>query len=44
MQRSLLYYFIKCDNMAFLHVEKVVRDVFEAKYYIWTRCSEAKLL
>ena len=30
--------------MAFLHLVKVVRDVFEDKCQIWTRCSEAKLL
>ena len=27
-QSSLLYYFIKCVYMAFLHLVKVVRDVF----------------
>ena len=27
LQSSLLYYFIKCDYMAFLHLVKVVRDV-----------------
>ena len=32
LQGSLLYYFIKCDYMAFLHLVKVVRDVFEDKY------------
>ena len=30
--------------MAFLHLVKVVCDVFEDKCEIWTRCSEAKLL
>ena len=30
--------------MAFLHLAKVVRDVFEDKCQIWTRCSEAKFL
>ena len=30
--------------MAFLHIVKVVRDVFEDKCQIRTRCSEAKLL
>ena len=30
--------------MAFLHRVKVVRDVFDDKCQIWTRCSEAKLL
>ena len=44
IQSSLLYYFIKCDYIAFLHLVKVVRDVFEDKCHIWTRCSEAKLL
>ena len=29
--------------MAFLHLVRVVRDVFEDKCQIWTRCSEAKL-
>ena len=29
--------------MAFLHLVKIVRDVFENKCQIWTRCSEAKL-
>ena len=44
LQSSLLYYLIKCDNLAFLHSVKVVRDVFEDKCQIWTRLSEAKLL
>ena len=44
LQSSLLYYFIKCNNMAFLHLVKVVRYVFEDKCQIWTRCSKAKLL
>ena len=30
--------------MAFLYLVKVVRDVFEDKCQIWTRCSEAKRL
>ena len=30
--------------MAFLRLVKVVRDVFEEKCQIWTRCSEAKFL
>ena len=30
--------------MVFLHLVKIVRDVFEDWYQIWTRCSEAKLL
>ena len=30
--------------MAFLHLVKVVRDIFEDKCQILTRCSEAKLL
>ena len=30
--------------MAFLHLVKVVRDIFEDKFQISTRCSEAKLL
>ena len=30
--------------MAFLHLTKVVRDVYEDKCQIWTRCSEAELL
>ena len=30
--------------MAFLHLVKVVRDVFEYKCQIWTLFSEAKLL
>ena len=30
--------------MAFLHIVKVVHDVFEDKCQIWTWCSEAKLL
>ena len=30
--------------MTFLHLVKVVRDVFEDKCQIWTRCSEAELL
>ena len=30
--------------MAFLHLVKVVRDVFEVQCQIWTLCSEAKLL
>ena len=29
--------------MALLHLVKVVRDVFEDKYQIWIRLSEAKL-
>ena len=29
IQSCLLYYFIKCNYMAFLHLVKVVRDVFE---------------
>ena len=28
LQSCLLYYFIQCDYMAFLHLVKVVRDVF----------------
>ena len=43
LQSSLLYYFIKCDYIAFFHLVKIVRDVFEDKCRIWTRCSEAKL-
>ena len=39
LQSSLLYYFIKCDNMAFLRFVKVVRDVFEDICQIWTRFS-----
>ena len=31
LQRSLLYYFIKCDNMTFLHWVKDVRDFCEEK-------------
>ena len=30
--------------MTFLHLVKIVRDMFEDKCQIWTRCSEAKLL
>ena len=44
LQSSLLYYFIKCVYMVFLHPTKVVRDMFEDKCQIWTRCSEAELL
>ena len=44
LQSSLLNYFIKCDYMAFLHLVKVVRDVFEDKCQIGTRCNEAMLL
>ena len=42
LQSSLLYYFIKCDNMAFSHLVKVVPDVLEDKCQMWTRCSDAK--
>ena len=31
LQSGLLHYFIKCDYVAFLHLVKVVRDVFEYK-------------
>ena len=41
---SLLYYFIKWDYMAFMHLVKVMRDVFEDKCHIWTRFSEVKVL
>ena len=44
IQSSLLYYFIRCDNMTFLHLVKVVRDVFEYKCQILILFSEAKLL
>ena len=42
LQSSLLCYLIKCDYMTFLHLVKVVRDVFEDKCQTWTRWSEAK--
>ena len=44
LQSSLLYHFIKCDNLAFLLFVKVVHDVFEDKRQIWSRFSKAKLL
>ena len=44
LQISLLYYFIRWDYMAFLHLVKVVRDVFEYKFQTLTLFSEAKLL
>ena len=34
----LFYFFIKCDYMAFLHIVKVVHDVFEDKCH--TRVSQ----
>ena len=34
LQSGLLYYFIKCDYIAFLHLVKVARDVFEDKCQI----------
>ena len=36
LQSSLLYYFMKCNCIAFLHLIKVVRDVFGDKCQIWT--------
>ena len=43
-KKRLLYYFIRCDYMAFLHLVKAVRDVFQYKCLIWTLFSEQKLL
>ena len=44
LQSSWLYNFFKCDYMTFVHLVKIVRDVFEDKCQIWTRLSDAKLL
>ena len=44
LQSNLLYYFIKSNYIAFLHLVKVVRDVFVDECQIWTRSSKAKLL
>ena len=44
LQSIFMYYFIKCDYMAFLQLVKIVRDVFDDEYQIWTRFSEAELL